>query len=94
MVNPSPKSDNKIFFNGGDLVKHKLPGSPLMLVSGPQKFKDNESGDTQLIGIKCEWFTQDGKLERYPFNSKDLRHATKAEIEQAQVISIAQPILN
>ena len=62
--------DDKIYFRPGDLVKSKLPNSPVMLVLRKETalFKDNQS----LKGIKCRWFTATGELQEAVFNTKDL----------------------
>ena len=62
--------DDKIYFKPGDLVKSKLPNSPVMLVLRKETtlFKDNQS----LKGIKCRWFTNDGLLQEAVFNTKDI----------------------
>lgn len=62
--------DDKIYFKPGDLVKSKLPSSPVMLVLRKETtlFKDNQS----LKGIKCRWFTNEGLLQEAVFNTKDL----------------------
>ena len=63
--------DEKIYFKPGDLVKSKLPNSPVMLVLRKETalFKDNQS----LKGIKCRWFTESGQLQEAVFNTKDLQ---------------------
>lgn len=62
--------DDKMYFKPGDLVKCKLPNSPVMLVLRKETtlFKDNQS----LKGIKCRWFTESGLLQETVFNTKDL----------------------
>ena len=62
--------DEKIYFKPGDLVKSKLPNSPVMLVLRKETalFKDNQS----LKGIKSRWFTASGELQEAVFNTKDL----------------------
>ena len=62
--------DDKIYFRPGDLVKSKLPNSPVMLVLRKETtlFKDNQS----LKGIKCRWFTDSVELQESVFNTKDL----------------------
>jgi hypothetical protein len=49
-----------VYFKPGDLVRSKLPNSPVMLVLRKETalFKDNQS----LKGIKCRWFTDSGEL--------------------------------
>lgn len=62
--------DDKIYFKPGDLVKSKLPNSPVMLVLRKETtlLKDNQP----LKGIKCRWFTNEGLLQEAVFNTKDL----------------------
>lgn len=67
-------------------MKHKLPTSPLMLVVRPEKVKETTSGESQLLGIRCQWFGHDGVLHEHRFNSKDLRHATSEEKALAGII--------
>lgn len=62
--------DEKVYFKPGDLVKSKLPNSPVMLVLRKETalFKDNQP----LKGIKCRWFTDYKELQEAVFNTKDL----------------------
>ena len=62
--------DDKIYFKPGDLVKSKLPNSPVMLVLRKETtlFKDSQS----LKGIRCRWFTDSGLLQEAVFCTKDL----------------------
>lgn len=62
--------NEKVYLKPGDLVKSKLPNSPVMLVIGKvtNLFKDDKS----LKGIKCRWFTDSKELQECVFNTKDL----------------------
>lgn len=68
--------EEKMYFNPGDLVrlKHDIPNSPKMLVVGKQNFlfKQKDTGNINLRGIKCRWFTNTGELQEAIFNTKDL----------------------
>jgi len=35
-------------------------------------FKNKDDKEPALRGIKCRWFTKDGKLQEAVFNTKDL----------------------
>lgn len=62
--------NDKVYLKPGDLVKSKLPNSPVMLVISKVTtlFKEDKS----LKGIKCRWFTDSGLLQESVFNTKDL----------------------
>lgn len=68
--------NEKIYFQPGDLVtiRQELPNKPVMLVvqKETRTFKDNNTKEDFLIGIKCRWFTTSGALEEAIFNTKDL----------------------
>lgn len=67
--------DDKIFFQAGDIVtlKQDIPNKPKMIVvkKVTSIFK-HESEKPILKGIKCMWFTTDGKIQEFIFNTKDL----------------------
>ena len=68
--------EEKMYFNPGDIVtlKHDISNKPDMLVVGKENFifKQKESGNINLRGIKCRWFTTNGELQEAIFNTKDL----------------------
>lgn len=70
--------DNKNYFMPGMLVKlnKELANAPIMLVVGKEtnRFMPNkeEAGKDYLQGIKCRWFSTDGKLQEAVWNTKDL----------------------
>lgn len=65
-----------VFFNEGDIVRLKLPGSPDMIVKEIVRNADASDSRQRLKGIRCQWFSQDGKLNRNIFNTKDLELVT------------------
>lgn len=64
----------KTYFKPGQLVKlnKELPGAPIMMVSKIQKLRITASKDNLFLGVNCIWFSADGKLQEFTFNSKDL----------------------
>lgn len=71
----------KIFFMPGDVVtlKQDIPNKPVMIVIRkessmirPGKLPNQLSDTKALKGIRCRWFTKDGKMEEGVFNTKDL----------------------
>lgn len=68
-----------VYFNAGDLVtiKHPLANKPVMLVvdkvSRSMISRDGEK-ETQFLGIKCRWFSEDMKLQEAVWSTKDLIH--------------------
>lgn len=68
--------EEKVFFMPGDLVtlKQDLPYKPKMYVVKKETniFKHTQDDKDVLKGIRCRWFTTDGKLEEAIFNTKDL----------------------
>lgn len=67
--------DDKQFFTPGMLVtlRQDIPNKPTMIVVRKETaiFKDQYQS-TQLKGIKCRWFSTDGKLQEATWNTKDL----------------------
>lgn len=69
---------NKVFLNPGDVVqlKQDIPNKPKMIVVKKMTsiFKhDTDDKRSILKGIKCIWFTSDGTIQEYIFNTKDLQ---------------------
>ena len=66
----SMETNEKIYFKPGDLVRCKIPNSPVMLVLRRETalFKDNQG----LKGLRCRWFTEAGLLQEAVYNTKDL----------------------
>ena len=69
--------NDKIFFMPGDVVtlKWDIPNKPTMLVIKKETtiFKHiNSDNEPILKGIKCRWFTKDGRLQEAIWNTKDL----------------------
>ena len=76
MINNSyVNQDEKIFFQPGDMVQMKqdIPNKPTMVVYRIERsiMKNNEGKD-YLRGVKCRWFSTDGKLQEAVFSTKDL----------------------
>lgn len=76
MINNSyVNQDEKIFFQPGDMVQMKqdIPNKPIMVVYRIERsiMKNNEGKD-YLRGVKCRWFSTDGKLQEAVFSTKDL----------------------
>lgn len=69
---------DKIYFLPGDVVtlRQDIPNKPTMVVCRVETgiFKHIEDGEKKntLRGIKCRWFTNDGKIQEAIFNTKDL----------------------
>lgn len=67
--------ENKVFFTPGDIVtiRQEIPNKPTMLVYRVERsIIRNDNGKDILRGVKCRWFTKDGKLEEAVFSTKDL----------------------
>lgn len=68
--------DEKVFFLPGDVVtlKQDIPNKPIMLVLKKDNyiFKNKDTKEASLRGIKCRWFTTEGKLQEATWNTKDL----------------------
>ncbi len=68
--------DEKIFFSPGDVVtiRQDIPNKPTMLVVKKVNnlMKHSEDKEGILRGIRCRWFTTDGRLQEDIFNTKDL----------------------
>lgn len=75
MINNYVNPDEKIYFQPGDMVQMKqdIPNKPIMVVSRIERslMKNNEGKD-YLRGVKCRWFSTDGKLQEAVFSTKDL----------------------
>lgn len=75
MINNYVSPDEKVFFQPGDMVQMKqdIPNKPIMVVSRIERslMKNNEGKD-YLRGVKCRWFSTDGKLQEAVFSTKDL----------------------
>jgi len=69
--------NDKIFYNPGDLVqlKNNVSNKPeIMLVHSVDKMKRRDVEVDRLLGITCIWFTDFGELQKFRFDSKDLKH--------------------
>lgn len=66
----------KIFLKPGDIVtlKQDIPNKPTMVVMRKESnfFKDNIPAGITLKGIRCRWFTTEGKEQQAVFSTKDL----------------------
>lgn len=68
-----------VFFTPGDLVqvRHDLEVRPkLWVVEKVARSLVNKDGEKEslFVGIKCRWFSTDGKLQEAVFSTKDLMH--------------------
>ena len=65
----------KTFFKPGDIVtlRQDIPNKPKMVVVRKETtiFKDSYQ-NTQLRGIRCRCFSNDGALQEATWNTKDL----------------------
>ena len=72
--------EEKIFLNPGEIVtlKQDIPNKPVMLVVKKEtsvfKHDSKRLNDKKpiLIGIRCRWFTTNGKLQEATWSTKDL----------------------
>ena len=75
MINSYVNPEEKVFFQPGDMVQMKqdIPNKPVMVVNRIERsiMKNNEGKD-YLRGVKCRWFSTDGKLQEAVFSTKDL----------------------
>lgn len=75
MINSYVSPEEKVFFQPGDMVQMKqdIPNKPVMVVYRIERsiMKNNEGKD-YLRGVKCRWFSTDGKLQEAVFSTKDL----------------------
>lgn len=68
-----------IYFNPGDCVqlKQDIPNKPTMIVVKKEtsifKHDKDKLKKPALIGIRCRWFTSEGKIQEAVFNTKDLK---------------------
>lgn len=74
--------EDNIFFNPGQIVtlKQDIPNKPIMIVVKKETsmFKHNEEDKRNVLrGIRCRWFTTDGRLQEEIFNTKDLQLLTR-----------------
>ena len=75
MINNYVTSDEKIYFQPGDIcqMKQDIPNKPKMVVVRIERsiMKNNEGKD-YLRGVRCRWFSSDEKLQEAVFSTKDL----------------------
>lgn len=70
--------ETNIYFNAGDLVtiNKDLPNKPIMMVVKKETFtfKHDTSSNkrSNLIGIRCIWFTKNYEKQEAVFSTKDL----------------------
>lgn len=71
---------NRVYYSPGDLVtvRHeKLANKPVMYVieKVTKSFvTKTDEKENMFLGIKCRWFSTDGKLQEAVFSTKDLIH--------------------
>lgn len=73
--------DDKVYFVPGDIVtiRHEeLENRPTMyIVEKVTKTiinKESTEKGNLFIGVRCRWFSKDGKLQEAVFSTKDLVH--------------------
>lgn len=68
------QNEEKVFFTPGMRVqvKQDIPNKPIMVVVKKETSMFKHSTDNILKGIRCMWFTKDGDIREYIFNTKDL----------------------
>ena len=75
MINKCVNSEEKIYFQPGDVVqmKQEIPNKPKMVVVKIERsLIKNENQNPYLRGVKCRWFTTEGLLQEAVFSTKDL----------------------
>lgn len=68
-------NDEKVYFTPGQVVtlRQKIPNKPIMVVHKVERsLMHDENDKTILRGVKCRWFTNDGKIQEAVFSTKDL----------------------
>jgi hypothetical protein len=64
----------KTFFASGDIVivKHDIPNKPTMIVQSIDKLPMAAGDRVALLGVTCIWFSEDLKLQKSRFSTKDI----------------------
>lgn len=66
--------EEKVFFLPGDVVtiKQDIPNKPTMLVVKKETLTFKTDQPDFFKGIRCRWFTTDGRIQEAVFNTKDI----------------------
>lgn len=75
MINNYVTPEDKVFFQPGDVcqMKQDIPNKPKMVVVKIERsLIKNEGQNPYLRGVKCRWFTTEGRLQEAVFSTKDL----------------------
>ena len=65
---------DKTYFLPGQIVKLKqnIPNSPIMMVIRKETNVFSHDNRGKLKGIRCRWFTNEGRLQEAVWSTKDL----------------------
>ena len=75
MINNYVTPEDKVFFQPGDVcqMKQDIANKPKMVVVKIERsLIKNEGQNPYLRGVKCRWFTTEGRLQEAVFSTKDL----------------------
>ncbi len=63
----------------GDIVsiRQDIPNKPIMIVKDKASNMIRGANASHFKGIRCSWFSTDGKYQESVFNTKDLIHLKK-----------------
>lgn len=66
--------EDKTYFLPGQIVKLKqnIPNSPIMMVIRKETNVFSHDNRSKLKGIRCRWFTNEGRLQEAVWSTKDL----------------------
>lgn len=66
--------EDKTYFLPGQIVKLKqnIPNSPIMMVIRKETNVFSHDNRVKLKGIRCRWFTNEGRLQEAVWSTKDL----------------------
>lgn len=66
--------EDKTYFLPGQIVKLKqnIPNSPIMMVIRKETNVFSHDSRGKLKGIRCRWFTNEGRLQEAVWSTKDL----------------------
>lgn len=66
--------EDKTYFLPGQIVKLKqnIPNSPIMMVMRKETNVFSHDNRGKLKGIRCRWFTKEGRLQEAVWSTKDL----------------------
>ena len=66
--------EDKTYFLPGQIVKLKqnIPNSPIMMVIRKETNVFSHDNRGMLKGIRCRWFTNEGRLQEAVWSTKDL----------------------